>query len=163
MISSIIEQIFERFRDEKDQGILTLTHIYLLVGCSSPIWLTFGSKLTQPLLLVSGVITVGIGDSFASIGGTYFGKHKWYKSNKSIEGTLSSFVSQMCAYIILNYYFNGTNAQLTNVELLAYTMISLSSSLYETFTKQIDNLMLPLFNYGSMILIISKLHLKAVN
>lgn len=37
--AEIIQKSFEKFLDEKDQGALVLTHIYLLVGCSLPVWL----------------------------------------------------------------------------------------------------------------------------
>ncbi|CAL1265387.1 unnamed protein product [Larinioides sclopetarius] len=40
IIGSAIQSAFEVFLDEKDSGILILTNIYLLVGCSCPIWLT---------------------------------------------------------------------------------------------------------------------------
>lgn len=95
------------FLDEKDSGKLILTHIYLLVGCSLPIWIfplkmpTDGSEF---LLLCSGIISLGIGDAAASIGGTLWGKTKIFGSNKSVEGTLSSIAAEV-AFAILLYLF----------------------------------------------------------
>ena len=124
----MISQVFDRFRDEKDSGILTLTHIYLLIGCSAPLWLSSSSSSItneSKLLLASGVITVGIGDSFASIGGYYFGAHKWPNSSKSYEGTLCSFVSQLMALVLLHLSY--VSSSIIAVDLAKFTFISLTS------------------------------------
>lgn len=63
------------FIDEKDSSSkLILSHIYLLVGLSLPLWIS--DINTFNLCQLSGLITVGIGDSFASLIGSRFGKHK---------------------------------------------------------------------------------------
>lgn len=71
------------FVDEKDAGYIALTPIYLLVSVSAPLWLhpcpcdgneTGGSNL---LTLLSGLLTIGIGDTAASVFGTLLGKHRW--------------------------------------------------------------------------------------
>ena len=64
------------FLDEKDKNSkLILSHIYLLFGFSYPIWVSSFDRFN--LADLSGLITVGIGDSFASLIGSKFGKHKF--------------------------------------------------------------------------------------
>lgn len=74
--------------------------MYLLVGCAlplvlSPVAFSGGPEALLPLL--SGVISVGIGDSFAGVVGMYCGKHRWPNSKKSLEGTVANALSQLLA------------------------------------------------------------------
>lgn len=80
----ILEQSVKCFIDEKDAGLVAVTPIYLLIGCSAPIWLhpcpcdLTDSAGFELLKLMAGVISVGIGDTAASIVGSKFGKIKWW-------------------------------------------------------------------------------------
>lgn len=141
-IGDTIEHVFERFRDEKDNEILTLTHIYLLFACSLPLWLCEVST-NNKLLLASGVIVIGIGDTAASFFGYYFGKNNWPNSRKTYEGTLACFIAQSISFIILPHYFGTSHSKNYSTVIL----ISAITSLMETFTKSIDNLLLPLMQY----------------
>lgn len=108
-LGEVLNQKMTGFLDEKDAGKLILTHIYLLVGCSIPIWLF---PLGEPnngrevLLLCSGVISLGVGDAAASIGGTLWGKTKIFGNNKSLEGLFSSVAAEVAFALLL--YLLGT-------------------------------------------------------
>ena len=79
-----------------------LTHIYLLLGCAAPAWLTQGGPLRsglRPLFPIAGVLAVGVGDTAAAVFGTYFGRTPWATpeeggpddspgSGKTVEGTV---------------------------------------------------------------------------
>jgi len=41
-LGDVIGRCFQIFIDDRDEGAVILTHIYLLVGCSCPLWLHSG-------------------------------------------------------------------------------------------------------------------------
>lgn len=79
----MLETAVTGFIDEKDAGLVALTPLYLLIGCSLPLWIhpspsdITGSAGFDFLALSSGVLSVGIGDTVASFVGSNFGRHKW--------------------------------------------------------------------------------------
>lgn len=93
---------FTAFADEKD-SIISLTPLYLLCGLSFPIWMpTNNVELTA---LLSGVLTVGVGDSAASAVGSKYGRHKWSAdSSKTYEGTAACVFSQLLLILLLTHF-----------------------------------------------------------
>uniref|UniRef100_A0A6P6Y6K7 dolichol kinase n=1 Tax=Dermatophagoides pteronyssinus TaxID=6956 RepID=A0A6P6Y6K7_DERPT len=149
VIVSIINTVFERFRDEKDSGILTLTHIYLLIGCSLPLWLCNDST-NHRLLLSSGILSIGIGDTIASIVGITFGsrRQRWPNSSKTYIGTFGFFLSHFLSFFLLDYYYYNNLFNTNQLQLVIKVLIiSIITCLMETFTKHVDNLLLPLIEY----------------
>jgi dolichol kinase len=70
-----LQQFFSLFTDERDiRGPLVVSHIFLLVGCALPVWLSlYGSTLPSNALPIegfSGVLCLGCGDAMVSIPGT---------------------------------------------------------------------------------------------
>ena len=72
------------FKDGQDEGLTILTPIYLLTGISLPLWLNLvGSSSSSSLFdssqniaaALAGVLSIG--DTFANVGGSKFGLHKW--------------------------------------------------------------------------------------
>lgn len=111
-LGPILNSSMAGFLDEKDQGSLILTHTYLLVGCSLPVWIFPGTTVTnavEVLLLSSGVIALGIGDAAASIGGSLYGRTKWSGSEKSVEGTAFSVAAELLFVFILQILGNKPN------------------------------------------------------
>lgn len=78
-----LAQSIQTFIDDKDAGRVALTPIYLLAGCALPLWLhPCACDLTDSagfeiLPVMAGVLSVGIGDTLASVVGSKFGRHKW--------------------------------------------------------------------------------------
>lgn len=106
-LGEILQQGFAAFADEKD-SLLSLTPIYLFCGLSFPLWMPT-NNLTL-LVLLSGVLTVGIGDTAASFVGNKWGSHKWLGTEKSIEGTIACIFFQVCVIFGLTCcgtYFNS--------------------------------------------------------
>ncbi|XP_058015190.1 dolichol kinase [Ahaetulla prasina] len=144
-----LRQLLSLFLDERDSGPLILTHIYLLLGMSFPVWLVprpcapkgalTGAGALAPY---SGVLAVGVGDSVASIFGSAMGEVKWPGTKKTFEGTMSAIFAQIIAVALIVIFD-------TSVDLNAsYSWILISITLVsflEAYTTQVDNLLLPLY------------------
>lgn len=88
------------------RGPVVVSHIFLLIGCAIPLWLSMAGVARSPtysddpwrgwateernISMLSGVICVGLGDAFASLVGRRFGRHKWpWPGGKSLEGSIA--------------------------------------------------------------------------
>ncbi|EGE85822.1 phosphatidate cytidylyltransferase [Blastomyces dermatitidis ATCC 18188] len=103
-ISKPLTYFLAPYVDGRDhRGPVIVSHIFLLIGCAVPLWLSLagiprtGSPPwegwdveTRDLSMVSGVICVGMGDAAASVVGRRYGRHKWFwGGGKSIEGSMA--------------------------------------------------------------------------
>ncbi|XP_058449813.1 dolichol kinase isoform X2 [Malaya genurostris] len=149
-LHEMLEAAVRCFVDDKDTGVVALTPIYLLVGCSLPMWLhpvpcdlTDSAGLNM-IKLSAGVLSVGIGDTFASVCGYYIGKHKWPGSTKSVEGTLANAIAQLCVVFVLLklrlIHLTVSKAAITGSAIITNVIV-------EAKTNQVDNLVLPLVTY----------------
>lgn len=137
------------FLDGRDSGPLILTHIYLLLGLTLPVWLfpgVFVPKSSFPgeiaLAPYAGVLAVGIGDAMASVFGSTMGEVKWPGTKKTFEGTATSVFAQIIAVALILIFdktvsLNGSYTWIVG----SITIVSL----LEAYTDQIDNLFLPLY------------------
>ncbi|XP_063696125.1 dolichol kinase [Culicoides brevitarsis] len=138
------------FLDEKDVGYVALTPIYLLVGCSLPLWIhpvpcdITDSAGFDLLKLFSGVLSVGIGDMAASFVGVRFGRHKWSNTSKTIEGTLGSIMFQIISVYCL---WQLRIIQLNYLNTICVGLAILLNAIVEAKTDQVDNLVLPLITF----------------
>ncbi|KAG0661034.1 hypothetical protein C6P45_001442 [Maudiozyma exigua] len=101
-VGSYLDSILHSFADERDlQGPLIISYIYLILGISFPLFL-----YDSPV----GLVSLGVGDSLASIVGKKFGRYRWPESEKTIEGTVafigSTFVFCEMLKSSLNYFEN---------------------------------------------------------
>lgn len=95
------------------RGPVVISHIFLLIGCAIPLWLSLASVPRsgsdalmgweidiKDVSMVSGVICVGLGDSAASLIGRRFGQHKWFwNGGKSLEGSMAFAMAVSVALI----------------------------------------------------------------
>lgn len=86
-------------RDHK--GPIIISHIFLLIGCAIPLWLSLAfsehtgdGALTgwevpnRNLTMITGVVCVGMGDAAASLIGRRYGRRRWpWSGGKSLEGS----------------------------------------------------------------------------
>jgi len=101
------------------RGPVVISHIFLLIGCAIPVWLSLGSLgrtgdghlrgwevPTREVGMVSGVVCVGLGDAAASLVGRRHGRRKWlWGGGKSLEGSaafaIAVFLGLMMAHLWL--------------------------------------------------------------
>lgn len=101
------------------KGPVVISHIFLLIGCAIPLWLSLGSLPrtghghlkgwgvpTREIAMVSGVVCVGLGDAAASLIGRHYGHRKWlWGGGKSLEGSAAFatavFLGLMAAHMWL--------------------------------------------------------------
>merc|ERR1719195_77485 len=144
-IASLLNSFFQAFKDEKDQGDLVLTNIYLLAGVSLPLWLSADLSNDNPLTLLSGVLSIGIGDAFASIIGSKCGRYRLLNTDKTLEGLAASIVSQF-AFIKSLELFNLVSIS----QKIAVNLSIMIVSATEVITTQVDNIALPFLMYSLM-------------
>ena len=89
------------------RGPVVVSHIFLLIGCAIPLWLSLADVVRsgrgpwtgwdvplRDVSMVSGVICVGMGDAAASLLGRRFGRRKWpWSGGKSVEGSVAFAVA----------------------------------------------------------------------
>lgn len=104
-ISKPMKYFLAPYIDGRDlRGPVVVSHIFLLVGCAIPLWLSLATMRRddenpwelageiegkgREVAMLSGVICVGMGDAFASLIGRRFGKRKWvWPGGKTLEGS----------------------------------------------------------------------------
>ncbi|KAH8129291.1 hypothetical protein FP744_10009597 [Trichoderma asperellum] len=103
-LSKPIASFLAPYVDGRDfRGPVVISHIFLLIGCAIPLWLSLGSLprtgsdylagweiSTREISMISGVVCVGLGDAAASLIGRRYGHRKWvWGGGKSLEGSLA--------------------------------------------------------------------------
>ncbi|EHK96834.1 putative Uncharacterized membrane protein C63.10c [Glarea lozoyensis 74030] len=103
-LSKSLAYFLTPYVDGRDlKGPVVISHIFLLIGCAIPLWLSLGTLPrsghdhlagwelpTREVSMVSGVVCVGLGDAAASLIGRRYGRHKWiWGGGKSIEGSVA--------------------------------------------------------------------------
>lgn len=141
-LGTILEQHFFVFLDQQDSGGLILTPVYLLIGCSLPLWFSHSINGHADLKVYAGIISIGVGDATASLVGQRFGKHRWPSSKKTVEGTLGAVAFQLLAILILQI-LRIPGSSLSAVTLISVILISC----LEAFSGHIDNLVVSVYAF----------------
>ncbi|CAD1809520.1 putative integral membrane protein [Candida parapsilosis] len=146
-IGKYLFQVLDKFQDSKDkQGPMNLSYIYLLVGVTTPVvydYLVNGEKTS--VIRYIGPITLGVGDTLASVIGRKFGSIKWKGSEKSAQGTIAFIVGSLIAINVVEYV-NADNKNylpVANWENLFVSIIL--AGLLEGTSDLNDNYLIPIF------------------
>ncbi|KAF1971201.1 hypothetical protein BU23DRAFT_537033 [Bimuria novae-zelandiae CBS 107.79] len=107
-LSGPIATFLTPYVDGRDlRGPVVVSHIFLLVGCAIPLWLSLAGVdregedpwvgwdvASRDVSMVAGVVCVGMGDAAASLIGRRYGRRKWpWAGGKSLEGSLAFVVA----------------------------------------------------------------------
>ena len=125
----ITERLSSHLKKSELAFFIILAHIQLLLGCAIPIWLVDNSNVA-----LAGITALGVGDSFSSIIGLSYGRHRFFTGNKSWEGIIGFIVGCWVYRVLLNAIFNiNSNFALYFVDvILALVEASLPPSINDS-------------------------------
>ena len=165
-ISKPLTGFLAPYVDGRDhRGPVIVSHIFLLIGCAIPLWLSLAgaprvgedpwagwdTPVRDPSM-VSGVICVGMGDAAASLIGRRYGKTKWYwAGGKSLEGSLAFAVAVTCGlsaswvWLRLGGWVSWHDGDVFRIMLGKCLIAGAGASLLEsTLTSANDNVVVPI-------------------
>lgn len=148
-LGEMIHHFMNAFTDHRDSDLLIVSHFSLLLGCALPIWMSSGFN-DRPLAPFAGILSLGIGDTMASMVGHKYGVLRWSKTGKkTIEGTAAGIMSVLAACSFLLPLLASTG-YIQNWSSLLLAVIA--SGLLEAYTAQLDNAFIPLAFYSLLCL-----------
>lgn len=146
-----INQFMNAFTDHRDSDLLIVSHFSLLLGCALPIWMSSGYN-DRPLAPFAGILSLGIGDTMASMVGHKYGVLRWSKTGKkTVEGTAAGITSVLAACSLLLPLIASTGYIFTQHWFSLFLAVTVSG-LLEAYTAQLDNAFIPLFFYSLLCL-----------
>jgi dolichol kinase len=75
----------------------------LLIGCALPIWLSSMNETASDIQSLSGILSLGVGDTLASVVGKAIGNMKWYNRRKSVEGTVAFVLGLYASFLLVGF------------------------------------------------------------
>jgi len=163
-VSKPLTNFLAPYVDGRDhRGPVIVSHIFLLIGCAIPLWLSLAAVRrggqtpwagwdveARDVSMISGVVCVGMGDSAASLIGRRYGRHKWYwGGGKSLEGSVA-FAAAATLGLVVAYTWLRVggwvmyNAQPPAIVLGKAFLAALGASLTEAvLTGANDNVVVP--------------------
>lgn len=146
-----VHHFMNAFTDHRDSDILIVSHFSLLLGCALPIWMSSGYN-DRPLAPFAGILSLGIGDTMASMVGYKYGVLRWSKTGKkTIEGTAAGITSVLATCSVLLPVLASTGYIVTEHWSSLVVAVTVSG-LLEAYTTQLDNAFIPLVFYSLLCL-----------
>lgn len=126
-VSRFVTDMGKRLVDERDSGVIAVTHMYLLLGCAVPIWMADGA------ISHAGIVSVCIQDAVAAAIGKRLGTHKWGRRGRTLEGSFAGFTAATIAMIVCG-----------KASLASASLAAAATAVVEAYTEQIDNWVVPM-------------------
>lgn len=163
-LSKPLTHFLAPYVDGRDhRGPVVVSHIFLLIGCAIPLWLSLAGiertgqapwdgweVSTREVSMVSGVVCVGLGDAAASLIGRRFGRRKWlWSGGKSLEGSLAFAAAVTLGLVVAKAWlriggWTGDNSDGWSVTLVKSVVAATGASLTEAIlTGGNDNVVVP--------------------
>ncbi|KAK1266371.1 hypothetical protein QJS04_geneDACA000202 [Acorus gramineus] len=150
-LGQLVHQFMNAFTDHRDSDILIVSHFSLLLGCALPEWLSLRYN-DRPLAPFAGILSLGIGDTMASMVGHKYGVLRWSKTGrKTIEGTVAGIASVLAVCFVLVPHLASTGYLLIE-NWMPLIVAATVSGLLEAYTEQLDNAFIPLVFYSLLCL-----------
>jgi len=122
------------------KGPMVISHVFLLVGCAIPFWLSLSSftrdasgwelmDWKRETAMLAGVVCVGMGDAAASLIGRRYGRRKWgWIGGKSLEGSAAFAIAVVVGLTIGKVYLRKGGWE--DVNALQNTHITIEAFLF---------------------------------
>lgn len=123
-------RLFADYRDDK--GPIIVSYIYLILGIATPLLIN-----NSPV----GLISLGVGDSLASIVGGKWGRKFWPGTNKTVEGTVAFIISTVATAAIFKHYLG----YFRHISMINLSVICTLCGLLEGNSTLNDNILIPAF------------------
>uniref|UniRef100_A0A1D1XFZ3 dolichol kinase n=1 Tax=Anthurium amnicola TaxID=1678845 RepID=A0A1D1XFZ3_9ARAE len=150
-LGHLVHEFMNAFTDHRDSEVLIVSHFSLLLGCALPKWLSLRFN-DRPLAPFAGILSLGIGDTMASLVGHKYGVLRWSKSGKkTVEGTAAGITSVLATCSVLLPLMASTSYILSQHWLSLLVAVTVSG-LLEAYTAQLDNAFIPLVFYSLLCL-----------
>lgn len=135
-----------KFQDFKDlKGPLNVSYIYLLAGVTFPIVYDYMLHHEQvSIVRYMGIISLGVGDTCASIIGRKWGTFKWKGSDTSLQGSAAFVVSTLIAIYVVDYVFTGREEYIPIQNWENVLVSVLTNGILEGVASINDNLLIPI-------------------
>ena len=154
-----LQSFMSRFTDGRDAGEsgIIISHFSLLLGLAVPLWVTreawdgegtagtvnmVGAGMMFSLSPFAGIITLGLGDTAASVVGVTLGRHRLFDAwHKSVEGTLANACANVIGAALVWGVLHGEGS----VPWGCVVTAGVGAAALEAVTEQLDNAFLPLY------------------
>lgn len=164
-LSTPLTYFLAPYVDGRDhRGPVIVSHIFLLIGCAIPLWLSMaGIEQTgekpwegwevqkREVSMISGVVCVGMGDAAASLIGRRYGRRRWcWSGGKSLEGSLSFVVAVVLGLNLARVWllvggWDGDSSDPWGTTIWKTTVAATGASLTEAvLTGGNDNVIVPI-------------------
>ena len=163
-VSKPLTHFLAPYVDGRDhRGPIIVSHIFLLIGCAIPLWLSLADVKRsghgpfqgwdveiRDISMVSGVVCVGMGDAAASLIGRRFGHRRWpWSGGKSLEGSAAFAIAVVLGLMASRFWllmgeWKGDSGNTWLTTLTKSTIAACGVSLTEAvLTGGNDNVIVP--------------------